>query len=144
MNNRRQVPEYFYTQSAAIPCRKTNDRLEILLISSRKKKRWVIPKGVKEPDLSPAASAAKEALEEAGIRGSVSGHPIGHYEYQKWGGTCYVQVHVMVVDTVLDHWEECYRDREWLSLKDAESRLSEPKLRALLRYLPEFLDHESN
>ena len=139
MNDPRQVPEYFYTQSAVIPYRQRDGRLEILLISSRKKKRWVIPKGVKEPHLSPQASAAKEALEEAGVMGPVSNRAIGSYAYEKWGGTCKVQVHAMAVDTVLEHWEESYRDREWLSLDEASGRLDELALRRLLKSLPDFL-----
>ena len=65
----RSVPEYFYTQSAVIPFREQNGEFQVMLITSRKKKRWVIPKGVKEPELSAPASAANEAMEEAGIRG---------------------------------------------------------------------------
>lgn len=134
----RQVPEYYYAQSAVIPYRERQGRLEILLISSRKKKRWVIPKGVKEPELSPQDSAAKEALEEAGIQGEVSTQPIGSYQYQKWGGTCTVQVHTMAVKEVLDDWEESYRDREWVSLEVAVARVEEVDLKRILRSLPEF------
>jgi len=144
MNVMRQVPDYFYSQSAVIPYRQHNGRLEVLLISSRKKKRWVIPKGVKEPELSPEQSAAKEALEEAGVGGRVSGRPIGSYAYQKWGGTCTVQVYTMAVDTVLAQWEESYRDREWLPLDDARDRLEEPELRRLMESLPEFLGDDSS
>ena len=58
-----------------------------LLVTSRKGTRRVLPKGVVEPDLSPAASAAKEALEEAGICGPIDHEPLGTYQYRKWGGT---------------------------------------------------------
>ncbi len=135
----RTRPDYFYTQSAVIPYRERDGRLEVLLITSRKKRRWVIPKGVKEPDLSPQASAAKEALEEAGIEGRVSERPIGTYRYQKWGGTCTVEVFVMAVDQVRETWEESYRDREWVSLETAVSRIEEDRLKALLRALPDFV-----
>ena len=121
-----------------IPYRERQGKLEVLLISSRKKKRWVIPKGVKEPELSPQASAAKEALEEAGIQGEVSTRPIGSYQYEKWGGTCTVQVHTMAVAKVLDEWEESYRDREWVSLDEAVARVDEGDLKRILRLLPEF------
>ena len=138
-SQRQQVPEYYYTQSAVIPYRQRDGELEIMLISSRKKKRWVIPKGVKEPQLSPGESAAKEAVEEAGITGRVSDSSLGSYEYNKWGGTCKVEVYAMDVHTELDHWQESYRDREWLSLGEARERLDEPELRQLLESLPEFL-----
>ncbi len=109
------------------------------MITSRKRKRWVIPKGVKEPDLGAAASAAKEALEEAGIQGMVSTQPLGSYRYEKWGGICTVQVFAMAVDSVLDAWEESYRDRQWVSLEEARQRITEEELRAIVRSLPERL-----
>ena len=58
-----RVPEHFFEQSAVLPYREDRKRLEFLLITSRRRKRWVIPKGVRELDMTPAASAAKEALE---------------------------------------------------------------------------------
>ena len=110
------------------------------MITSRKRKRWVIPKGVKEPDLSAAASAAKEALEEAGIRGMVSTKPVGSYRYEKWGGICTVQVFAMAVDSVLVEWEESYRDRQWMSPEQARQRITEKELKAIVRSLPERLE----
>ena len=133
------VPDYFFVQSAVIPYRKHNGDIEILLITSRKKRRWVIPKGVKEPELSAPTSAAQEALEEAGIEGQVSEHPIGRYEYKKWGGTCRVEVFTMRVEKVHDDWLENYRDREWVSLEQAASRVNEKQLKKMLRSMPDFL-----
>ncbi len=138
----RIVPEYFYTQSAVIPYQERGGDVEILMITSRKRKRWVMPKGVKEPDLCPQESAAKEALEEAGIQGAVSKVPIGSYQYDKWGGTCTVDVYTMQVKTVLDEWEESFRDREWVSLNEAVRRVSEPELKRIVQLLPEFLKGE--
>jgi phosphohistidine phosphatase len=132
-------PDYFYTQSAVIPYREREGGPQVLLITSRKKRRWVIPKGVKEPDLTPQASAAKEALEEAGIEGCISERPIGSYRYRKWGGICTVQVFVMAVARERETWEEPYRDREWVSLETAISRIDEDRLKDLLRSLPGFL-----
>lgn len=134
----RQVPEYFYMQSAVIPYRERGEEIEVLMITSRKRKRWVLPKGVKELQLSPQDSAAKEALEEAGIEGVVSEAPIGSYQYDKWGGTCTVEVFTMSVQQVLDEWEESYRDREWVSLEEAMGRVSEPELKRILQRLPDF------
>ena len=85
-------PKWFYDQSGVIPYRVENGQIQLMVITSRGRKRWIIPKGVIEKDLSPAESAVKEAFEEAGIRGRVSEIPLGEYQYQKWGGTCTVQV----------------------------------------------------
>ncbi len=140
-----EKPDYYYCQSAVIPFRRRHDpsappqgdgELEILMITSRKKKRWVLPKGVREPDLSPGDSAAKEALEEAGIEGTVSSQSAGTYRYAKWGGTCTVEVFTMQVEKVHDTWLESFRERQWVSLDEALARVREAGLRRILRDLP--------
>ena len=128
-------PDYFYTQSAVVPFRTRGEQLEILMISSRKRRRWVIPKGIKEPELSALDSAAKEAMEEAGVCGKVLPQPLGTYQYPKWGGTCSVEVFAMQVEQMHDEWEESYRDREWVSLEEAVSRSEDPGLKQILRNL---------
>lgn len=133
------VPDYFFVQSAVIPYRERDGKVEILLITSRKRRRWVIPKGVKEPELSAQVSAAQEALEEAGIEGGVSKRPIGYYEYEKWGGTCRVEVFTMVVEKVHEQWLENYRGREWASIAEAARRVKEKQLKQLIRSVPGFL-----
>lgn len=132
-----QVPDHYFNQSAVIPVRKHNGRLEVLLISSRKRKHWVIPKGVKEPELSGPDSAAKEALEEAGIEGDVEPDALGTYRYDKWGGTCTVDVYLMFVTEVHDAWEEQYRDREWVDVGTAVERLQEPDLKKIVDRVPQ-------
>ena len=81
----RTKPDGYYVQSAVIPYRRDEGRVEILLITSRKRRRWVLPKGVCEPDMTAADSAAKEAMEEAGVRGSVSTETVGRYRYREVG-----------------------------------------------------------
>ena len=51
--------------------------IQILLVSSRGTGRWVIPKGRPESKLTPHASAAKEAEEEAGVLGATEYQSIG-------------------------------------------------------------------
>ena len=109
------------------------------MISSRKKKRWVIPKGVKEPELSAQESAAKEALEEAGIDGAVLPSAIGNYEYRKWNGLCRVEVFLMAVEKVREEWIESYRDREWVSVEEAAQRVEEIELKRIFGLVPEFV-----
>jgi len=135
----RTRPGYYYTQSAVIPYRLRNDALEILTITSRRRKRWVIPKGIKEPELTAAASAAKEALEEAGVEGTVWAGSIGHYSYRKWGGICTVEGFPMQVTRIHDHWDEEFRERQWTSLAEAIARMDETALRELLQQLPQHL-----
>ncbi len=134
-------PEWLFTQSGVVPWRYRETEPEILLITTRKRKHWTIPKGVVEFGMTAQASAAKEALEEAGIRGHVSPHPLGDYEYAKWGGICTVTVFPMRVLEVLERWEEMYdRDRRWFSVADALEHLPNSRLRLLIADNPDFLN----
>ena len=127
-----KVPEHFFQQSAVLPWRRDRGRLEILLVTSRRKKRWVLPKGVRELDLDASSSAAKEAFEEAGIEGETSPEPIGIYQYDKWGGTCTVEVFAMAVHTSHEVWPESYRDRIWTSPEEAAEKVGEEDLKTII------------
>ncbi len=123
-----------FEQSGVIPYRQAVTGLEFLLITSRNAKRWLIPKGLVEPDLTPAQSALKEAYEEAGIRGRIVGEPIGTYEYEKWGGLCRVEVFLCDVTAELTKWPEAdVRQRRWYPVEEAVEIVEDPSLRLLLR-----------
>jgi phosphohistidine phosphatase len=119
-------------QSGVIPYREGARSVEVLVISSSDGRRWVVPKGLVEPDLTPAESAAKEAWEEAGIRGEVTQPALGEYTYRKWGGTCVVEVFLMRVTEERDAWPEDHRLREWVSIEEAARRVSADGLRELI------------
>lgn len=135
----RDKPDSFYKQSAVIPIVRKGNAVEVLLITSRKKRRWIVPKGIVEKNYTPADSAAKEALEEAGILGKTLPHPIGKYRYKKWGGVCTVEVFVMLVDRELNKWLESTRERRWLGLNKAVKTVEEAGLKKLMGRLEEFL-----
>ncbi len=125
-------------QYAALPWRQAQ-QFEILLITSRQTRRWVIPKGWPIPAHSAAESAAQEAYEEAGIRGEMAVEAMGHYTYSKRlrGGArkrFRVDVFSMEVTEVLDQWPEAHqRARQWLSPEEALALVEEPQLAALIR-----------
>jgi 8-oxo-dGTP pyrophosphatase MutT (NUDIX family) len=128
------VPNHFYRQSAVIPLRRRGGEAEVLLITSRKGKRWVIPKGVIDLGSSAAESAAREAWEEAGIRGTLAEKELGRYRYEKWGGVCTVRVFLLAVEEEADRWPESgTRKREWLGVEEAAARVDEESLRQLIR-----------
>jgi 8-oxo-dGTP pyrophosphatase MutT (NUDIX family) len=112
---------------------------EVLLITSLNSKRWIVPKGWPEPDLSPAENAAREAFEEAGVTGKVSAQPIGTYHYLKekkdgGGVPCRVEVFALAVTQQLDDWpEKNVRTLAWLPLDQAAARVAEPGLRQMLK-----------
>jgi phosphohistidine phosphatase len=134
----RTRPDHFYRQSSVIPYRRRlfTRRLEVCLITNRRGTRWILPKGVVEPGLSAAESAAKEAWEEAGLRGEVQEDELGRYRYRKWGDECEVSVYPMRVTETLRTWPESYRRRRWLPLAQAATELAQAPLRELVRRLP--------
>jgi 8-oxo-dGTP pyrophosphatase MutT (NUDIX family) len=125
-------------QFGALPYRETGDDLEILLISSRETRRWVLPKGWPMKGIKPHRAAAQEAMEEAGLIGRIAKTPIGTFGYLKRlnnGATlqCEVTVFPMKVDRELKRWPEAHeRSRQWFSLAEAVRVAGEMELRALL------------
>ncbi len=150
-----KFPDWIYRQSAALPYRPQSfgpgpfnpqtshpgrSGTEILLVTSRSGRRWGLPKGIVEPGMTPQASAAKEAQEEAGIAGKISEEALGSYRRKKWGGTCRVDVFPMRVTAELAKWSEAgLRRREWLPLEAAVQRVKGKQLRRILQRLPEHL-----
>ena len=128
-----------FEQSAVVPYRTRGGLREVLLVTNNSGKRWVFPKGLVEPGLSPRDSALAEAYEEAGIRGHVSGETIGSYRYEKWGGVCVVEVFIMRVTETLDDWPESRRSRRWVSLDEARQVADERFPRDLLQRIAERL-----
>jgi 8-oxo-dGTP pyrophosphatase MutT (NUDIX family) len=132
-----------FPQSGVIPFRGTLQHLEILLVTSRGNKRWIIPKGLIEPGLSPQNSALQEAYEEAGIRGHIVGEELGHYQYRKWGGICVVTVYPMNVSEILKSWpESSMRSRKWFKLENCLNKIREKDLRNLIETLPAYLKNQ--
>jgi 8-oxo-dGTP pyrophosphatase MutT (NUDIX family) len=129
-------PEYYYNQSAVIPFIVKDGDIKITLITSRKKKRWIVPKGIIEDNMSPEDSAAKEAFEEAGVKGVVFKEALGSYKYEKWGGTCTVEVFPMKVEELLDDWlESDFRKRKVAPLKKAIELLDDKPLKKMIKKL---------
>ncbi len=133
-SDRRERPAYYYTQSAAVPYRGSGPDTQILIVGSSSGRHWVVPKGIVEPGLSPAASAAVEAREEAGVLGHTTPAAIGAYTYQKWGADCHVTVYAMEVTHVIptSAWEENHRVRRWVSKPEAMTLLNQPQMRAMV------------
>ena len=142
---KRDRPAYYYRQSAVIPYRMQKNHMQIMLIGSSKRNHWVVPKGIHEPGLSAQKSAAVEAYEEAGIRGTVSKSPLGKYEYTKWGATCKVEVYAMRVKEILpdSEWEETHRGRKWVSTDEAVSLIKEQSMRPMIRSLLKFIEKDN-
>lgn len=127
-------PQYYYKQSAVIPFIVEKSRVKIFLINSRKSKHWIVPKGIVEEKLSPAESAAKEAFEEAGIKGQLLPEPVGSYTYDKWDGVCHVEVFAMEVDEIFPDWEEkSFRNRTVVDMEEASEMVFPEDLRLIMK-----------
>jgi 8-oxo-dGTP pyrophosphatase MutT (NUDIX family) len=123
-------------QVAAL-CWRRSHLVEVLLVTSMKGKRWIIPKGWPHKRRTLFNSAAAEASEEAGVFGEISKTPIGHFQYRKkkWGiaRPCRVDVYSLRVSLELEEWPEMHRrERLWLPPKEAASRIAEPELQQLI------------
>jgi 8-oxo-dGTP pyrophosphatase MutT (NUDIX family) len=131
------------TQFAGLPYRvvKKNGQksIEVLLVTSRFSRRWILPKGWPMDRMTPAEAAAQEVWEEAGARGDVHDICLGLYAYDKWMSadeTLPVIVAVFPIrvrEVAEDYPEADQRKRKWMSLKKAASKVAERDLKQLIR-----------
>lgn len=131
-----QVP--ILPQAAALCYRLSQGRPEVLLITSRKAQRWIIPKGWLIDGLSASETAAQEAWEEAGVIGTCAPVRLGQFSMVKTCAKrgpvlCAVDVFPLYVDEVKNQFPETgQRKRKWCALEKAASKVSSPGLAALL------------
>jgi 8-oxo-dGTP pyrophosphatase MutT (NUDIX family) len=124
-------------QCAALPFRQADGETQIMLVTSRETRRWVLPKGWTEK-CGGAKQAEREAYEEAGIRGRITPCPIGAYAYPKRLAdgatvTCEVEVFPLAVDELLEEWpEKAQRERRWFTLPQAALAVDEGGLVTLM------------
>ncbi len=132
-------------QSGAVPFRWHNGSIDVLLITSRNKRRWVLPKGNIPDGFTPRASAVKEAFEETGVRGYLFPRPLGTYPHRSKEGTRPVVLFPMEVLRIEAKWpEKGDRRRKWFPLEDAIAKVKPAELQAMLRGLPAYLAGEKD
>ena len=130
-----------YRQVAALPVRQSADGTwQVLLVTSRATRRWVIPKGWPMKKLKDHKAAALEAEQEAGVVGRVSKAPVGSYLYWKRRrehfDLCQVDVDLLDVTRQLSRWkEEAQRTVRWLDPTIAAYAVDEPGLTFLIEQL---------
>jgi 8-oxo-dGTP pyrophosphatase MutT (NUDIX family) len=126
--------KYHFQQSGVIPYRRKNGSLEVLLVTSIRKKKWIIPKGFIEYHLSPFQSAKKEAFEEAGVRGGNSTRVLGSYKIKKYGGDMMIKVYSLKVTRVYhDYPERNLRKRKWFPAEEAVKKIDIPEVAKLIK-----------
>ena len=75
--------EFEIKHSCVIPYRISNGSIELLLITSIKKQKWIFPKGFIEFNLFAFEFAKKEAYEEAGVIGENETVELGSFDLKK-------------------------------------------------------------
>lgn len=127
-------------QFAALCYRVVGDKTQVLLITSRGRKRWIIPKGWPSPGITPAQGAAIEAWEEAGVVGRAHNQCLGVYSYMKFGAKtgdlpCIAMVFPIHVKQLNDKFPEAGQRRlKWVRPARAAAMVGEPELKQILRH----------
>ncbi|XP_041012641.1 nudix hydrolase 12, mitochondrial-like [Juglans microcarpa x Juglans regia] len=103
-------------------------KLLVLMISTPGRDDLVFPKGGWEDDETKDEAASREALEEAGVKGTLSENPIGVWEFRSKSkqnsssleGGCRGYMFALKVTEELDSWPEKDKyDRKWLTTEEA-------------------------
>ncbi|MDG1351762.1 MAG: NUDIX hydrolase [Sulfitobacter sp.] len=126
------------TQFAALCWRKKRGKVQILLVTSRRRKRWIVPKGWPMEGKTPAECALIEAWEEAGVQGVASDACIGVYSYARLREgeaiiPCLAMLYPVQVKTLKKKFPEVRdRRRKWVSRKKAAKMVGQRELQKLI------------
>lgn len=138
--NMEKKKSSYRRQFGALPLRMDDaGQMQVMMITSRETRRWIVPKGWPIKGLSGAQTAAREALEEAGVIGVTGKNPIGAYMYDKRlkcgrSTRCYVELYPLWVVGAAPDWPEAAERRaEWLTVAEAAERAGDASLGDLLR-----------
>lgn len=128
------------TQFGALCYRVQNGDVQVLLITSRESRRWIIPKGWPMDGETPADAATTEAWEEAGVIGKTKNACVGIYTYSKridktQSLPCVVAVFPIKVKALKKNFpEKGERKRKWVSLKKAAKLVDERDLGQIIKH----------
>ncbi|HEV7258571.1 MAG TPA: NUDIX hydrolase [Bosea sp. (in: a-proteobacteria)] len=125
-------------QVGAIPYRKTERGLEVLLVTTRTTGRWTVPKGWPMKGLKAHDAAAIEAWEEAGVIGQAKKRAVGRYLYWKrmdgYFVLCRVKLFPIIVQEERAEWpEQSTRRRYWFTPLMAADLVEEPGLKKAMQ-----------
>ncbi len=120
-------------QLGIIPYTFIDRRLHLLLITSSSGNRWLFPKGRQEPDMTPHEVALMEAVEEAGVLGTLRQDL--RTRCQMADGR-HLQLYAMKISKLLKSWpEEHVRRRRLFPFSDALEMIADPGLAKAVRRL---------
>ncbi len=134
------------TQVAALPYVVLRTGVEILLVTSRRKGHWLLPRGWPVDGMSYRLAAAREATEEAGLVGDIGDIALGDYLYKKrtdhgYRVPCRVFVYPLHVTEQRLEWpEKKERRQKWCDFQTARTLVQQKSLAAFLQSLDEASD----
>ena len=109
------------------------DPLRFVLVTSRRTRRWIFPKGGIEKGLDGPATAEREAWEEAGVIGLAEARPVGRYRSRKvrpphaW--ELEIDAYPVAVREIRDDWpESAERARRFVTIEEARDLLRDPEM----------------
>ena len=109
-----------HRKAAVIPYRIRKKRVEVALVTTSSGTGWIVPKGSVDDGEQARDAAIREAEEEAGLLGVLPLKPLGCYRQTNGSGPYRVDVYLMRVTGVLDHWlEDRLRRRRWMRVREA-------------------------
>ncbi|WP_370932026.1 NUDIX hydrolase [Bartonella sp. DGB1] len=133
------VENEYFLQVGAIAYKYINNKYEILLVTSKTSKRWIIPKGWPQKNKNLSESALQETIEEAGATGNITQIPVGHYYYEKLSRSkqkskkIRLDVFGLEVTEIYQDWQERYqRCRQWFTADEAVLIIEQPELAQLV------------
>jgi 8-oxo-dGTP pyrophosphatase MutT (NUDIX family) len=137
---KRRTRPVVRVQYGALPYRFTPmAALEILIVTTRQSRQWIVPKGWPIKRLTPSKSAAREAFEEAGVRGKIGARAIGNFRYKKSARQTDadpdydVKIFPLLVRRQSATWpEHGQRVVQWVDPEKAIALIREPELKAIV------------
>ncbi|MFG0253764.1 MAG: NUDIX hydrolase [Rhodopirellula sp. JB053] len=119
-----------------LPYRKHKNRLEVVLVTTRRRKYWIFPKGQTEKHKTASEVAQLEAFEEAGVTGNVKKSNNKKFRIRRGGRKVEMRVFPMKLDEVLPKWpEDDERERVVVSVEEALKMIKGKSLRKCVKQM---------
>eukprot|EP00993_Chasmostoma_nieuportense_P005223 NODE_5853_length_602_cov_4.640000_g5688_i0.p1 GENE.NODE_5853_length_602_cov_4.640000_g5688_i0~~NODE_5853_length_602_cov_4.640000_g5688_i0.p1 ORF type:complete len:193 (-),score=63.85 NODE_5853_length_602_cov_4.640000_g5688_i0:23-559(-) len=123
--------------AGCIPMRMHGGEIQVLMLTSRRGKKMIFPKGGWDADETVDEAAVRECWEEGGVTGVLdpsfkfTTHFTSHNHERS-----HITMFLLYVDCIHAKWPEPDRTRSWLSLTECEANCHHEWMLQLLQHLP--------